>query len=139
LALVVFLTLDRNNFHFILQYPGETMKILPWLSGGFLALSFFYAPYSVLLLHKKSKTLLWVTLVSAGFNVGCNTLIIPSLGLLGAAASTGVSYTLLWLLAQVSAQKVEPQLRTSGAEVSVFLASIGLIFMVSSWIDATYW
>lgn len=51
-----------------------------------------------LLLHKRSKTVLMITVAATALSIGANLLLIPRLGYMGAAWATVLTYSALWSL-----------------------------------------
>jgi O-antigen/teichoic acid export membrane protein len=79
-----------------------------------------------LLLAKRTPPLLWINLLALGFCVGCNLLLIPRLGILGAALSTTSTFAFLALLVMLATRTVAAvpfELRRLATVVAVVLAS----------------
>lgn len=76
------------------------------LAMVFAAFSTFLS--SVYVVSKKSGLSFWMALLGAGSNVLMNLLLIPHVGVMGAAAATLLSYVLVFLVRAVSIRKILP-------------------------------
>lgn len=80
-------------------------RISPWATVSYL----FYAAYAVsqaaLLLAKRSMDLMWISAASLVLNVVLNLLLIPRLGISGAALATLGSFVLMAVLGTVAARR----------------------------------
>ena len=72
----------------------------------FAAFSTFLS--SVYVVSKKSTLSFWTALLGAGSNVVMNLLLIPRIGVLGAALATLASYVLVFLIRAVSIRRLLP-------------------------------
>jgi O-antigen/teichoic acid export membrane protein len=72
----------------------------------------FYGVYTVLMLGANVRRRTWMTSVfttiAALINVGCNLVLIPRYGAMGAAASTLIAYVALAVVAYVANQRIYP-------------------------------
>ena len=66
------------------------------LSNILLNWSFLY--HYILYAHKKDWTIFYITFIAAFINVLLNYLLIPNIGITGAALATFISFLLIWLL-----------------------------------------
>jgi O-antigen/teichoic acid export membrane protein len=57
-------------------------------------------------LARRTRSLIWLTLIAAAVNIALNFLVIPPWGMLGAAFATAVAYTLLFGLYYMQSQRV---------------------------------
>ena len=55
----------------------------------------------IVYLVKKTSWILWLLSISAALNIGLNLLLIPRLGILGAAVATLIAYAVLGILAVI--------------------------------------
>lgn len=81
-----------------------------------------------LLIEKKLAQAAWMTTAAAALNTLLNILLIPTLGVLGAALATAVAYLASALLMAIRAQRVHPfpyEWRKVGAAFAVYLALAG--------------
>lgn len=76
------------------------------LAMVFAAFSTFLS--SVYVVSKKSTLSFWTALLGAGSNVLLNLLLIPRIGILGAAAATLISYVLVFLVRALSIRRLLP-------------------------------
>ncbi len=85
--------------------------------------------HNVFLVFGRLRTEMWVMAVAAGLNVGCNLLLIPHYGIVGAAAATagaeGLILLLFWLL--LHSYGIRPGLRKGGR---VVVATIGMTLVL---------
>jgi len=87
----------------------ETISILPWLALAFFSVAMYYVPMNVLSqTQRKTRIVPVLTVVSAGTNIGLNFLLIPPLGIVGAALSTLGAYLLLAALVFAFSQRIQP-------------------------------
>lgn len=116
-------------------------SLLPVLVCGLLVYAlhiFFNAP---LLIHKKSIVLTCVTTVCCVANLAMNVLLLPRIGIMGAALATLLSYILLVTgLAVVSRRYLRFRLPVNTflsciALVTVIQAALRLIAIPSAWLD----
>lgn len=63
---------------------------------------------SIYVVEKKSRSTLWTTVVGAAFNVIGNILLVPHLGVQGAALSTALSYGLVFLIRAIHSRRLIP-------------------------------
>jgi O-antigen/teichoic acid export membrane protein len=85
------------DFAVQLLYSAEfspSVAPLRWLLPGIITLSVGKVLVAELLARKKSIYTLWISVVTALLNVVGNVLLIPSMGISGAALASTVSYTL---------------------------------------------
>lgn len=115
--------------------------LLPVLVCGLLVYAlhiFFNAP---LLIHKKSIVLTCVTTVCCIVNIGLNIVLLPRMGIMGAAIATLVSYALLVVIMAVASRRYMTfplPIRTfviSIALIAVIQAAMGRGALSSPWID----
>ena len=84
---------------------SETAYILPYVITGVM-LQGLFAPFMIgLFLYKKTKALVKLTWYAATLNVLMNLILVPTMGLLGAAISTLFSYVLLFFLGTIASSK----------------------------------
>lgn len=78
------------------KYGGAT-EIIPWVVSA-LAIHGGYAVYAAgLYIHKKTRVLMWATLVAAVLNMLLNLWLVPLNGVVGAAQATLIAYVVLCL------------------------------------------
>jgi O-antigen/teichoic acid export membrane protein len=77
---------------------AETTAPLRWLLPGIFTLTVGKVLVAELLARKKIRFTLWLSLIAAAVNVAANFLLIPRLGLTGAALASSVSYSLVSLV-----------------------------------------
>ncbi len=71
--------------------------IAPFVAFGAILAAFHPIGEYIILLAKKSGLLVWLLIISAGVNIAGNLLLIPALGLMGAAIATLIAYAVLGL------------------------------------------
>jgi len=72
--------------------------VIPFVASGLLFYGLYQACMNVLYLVKKTSWILWLLSISAALNIGLNLLLIPRLGILGAAVATLAAYFVLGML-----------------------------------------
>lgn len=94
---------------FLKLYVSEAFysawRYTPYLLIGFLFLSlatFLSTPYTV---HKNSLGFLFSSMIGAGINIGLNLLLIPRIGVTGAALATCFSYIAVYLFRGIHTRK----------------------------------
>ena len=75
-----------------------------------------------LLIEKKLAQVAWMVTAAAALNTLLNFLLIPPLGVLGAAAATAIAYMASALLTAIRAQRAHP-FPMNGAKLALFLQS----------------
>ena len=83
-------------------------RFVPVLCLAMVFASFSTFLSSVYVVSKKSTLSFWTALLGAGSNVLMNLLLIPRIGVLGAAVATLLSYVLAFLVRAVSIRKLLP-------------------------------
>ncbi len=99
MARVVARFLYANDFYVAWKY-----SIVLLIGFMFSSLSSFLG--SVYTASKKTTPLLYTSLVGSGFNILFNALLIPLIGILGAALATTASYLLVWAIRLFHAKKI---------------------------------
>lgn len=87
-------------------FPAWQFVPVLCLAMVFAAFSTFLS--SVYVVSKKSTLSFWTALLGAGSNVLLNLLLIPRIGIMGAALATLASYVLVFLIRAVSVRKILP-------------------------------
>ncbi|MFC2010262.1 flippase [Chloroflexota bacterium] len=77
---------------------NEAHILVPILASGILFLSIHNLISFILILNKKPKILAVIWVVAAVLNLGLNIVMVPRVGILGAAISTLISYSLVLIL-----------------------------------------
>ena len=81
-----------GNFHLIAPAYWEGLSVIPFVLVGY----FFYGLYVNFMvgpvLTKKTRVLLWITLLGAAVSITTNLTIVPHLGILGAGWAVALSY-----------------------------------------------
>lgn len=72
--------------------------VIPFVASGLLFYGLYQVCMNVLYLEKKTYWILWLLSISAALNIGLNLLLIPRLGILGAAVATLAAYFVLGML-----------------------------------------
>lgn len=79
--------------------------ITPFIALSFLVFGFYGIIFNIFLLEKQTKIPSYLWLISAPINVILNVIMVPILGIIGAAITTLIGYTLLAILAVYYSQK----------------------------------
>ena len=91
--------LFSNDFYFAWVYTPVLI-----CASVFNSLASFYG--SIYTSSKKTGMLFYSTLIGAGGNIVLNFLLIPSLGAMGAAIATMVSYIIVWVVRAIHSRKL---------------------------------
>ena len=98
------------------------------LAMAFAAFSTFLS--SVYVVSKRSTLSFWTALLGAGSNVLLNLLLIPRIGVMGAAAATLMSYVLVFLVRSVSIRRLLPfSLAGPVVALDVLLLTVQAVFL----------
>jgi len=89
--------------HVTVAFPVLALLILGGLLVGLYSIEVL-----VIYLHEETWLLAAILGLLAAFNLGANLLLVPRIGMLGAAASTAVTYALQWVVVRVLAQRRLP-------------------------------
>jgi len=83
-----------------IEFTAGSM-VVPVLAFGILSYTLYQVCMHTLYLVKKTIWILSLLCISAGLNIGLNILLIPNLGILGAAVAALISYAVLGILTTV--------------------------------------
>jgi len=123
----LFMPMFINSF-FSEEYHGA-ISILPWLALGFFSVALYLVPMNVLSqTQRETRIVPILTIAAAASNIGLNLLLIPPLGIVGAAISTLGAYLLLATLVFLVSQRyhaVEYQYRRVGMVVASMVTIVG--------------
>ena len=72
--------------------------VIPFVAFGLMLYGLYQVCMNILYLAKKTSWILWLHIISAAVNIGLNLLLIPRLGILGAAVATLTAYFVLGML-----------------------------------------
>ena len=103
--------------------------IIPWVIGGVALQGLFPVASAGLQIQKRSGRILLAILSAAGLNVLLNLLLIPSLGIEGAAIATLLAYGLMTALAAWMGRGTVP-VRPEYRRIVVFVAMAALMYGV---------
>ena len=103
--------------------------IIPWVIGGVALQGLFPVASAGLQIQKRSGRILLAILSAAGLNVLLNLLLIPSLGIEGAAIATLLAYGLMTALAAWMGRGTVP-VRPEYRRIAVFVAMAALMYGV---------
>ena len=103
--------------------------IIPWVIGGVALQGLFPVVSAGLQIQKRSGRILLAILSAAGLNVLLNLLLIPSLGIEGAAIATLLAYGLMTALAAWMGRGTVP-VRPEYRRIAVFVAMAALMYGV---------
>lgn len=123
---------------FRLIFPPEYeagAAVLPWVALGYALYGVYFVPTQLLVLIEGRSGWLWTgTATGAIVNLGANLLLIPRVGIQGAAQATAIGYAAMLFVVSAYAWKtvsVRPQLRT-GRVLTLVLFSAALTGVVTS-------
>lgn len=127
--LLIFFSKQVLNIMFGPVYTAGYL-VLMLLSVGYILSTFGHAPYHALNMLKKTKVIMYVTMICASLNVILNFLLIPLYGIEGAAfatATTYVSQSLLLVTFSLHIMRITP---FSFSILKSFLAGILSIIFI---------
>ena len=115
-------------------------QFVPVLCLAMVFASFSTFLSSVYVVSKRSGLSFWTALLGAGSNVALNLLLIPRIGVLGAALATLLSYILVFLVRAVSIRKLLPfSLAVPTVLLDAVLLTVQAVFLtlqIRGWIFA---
>ena len=79
------------------EFSGGSV-VIPYIAFGWVIFSFYQVCLYILHLTKKTYWILRLISISAALNIALNIVLIPQMGILGAAVATLVAYAILGLL-----------------------------------------
>ncbi len=94
--------------HLIHPSYWSGLPLVPIVLFGYLFLGIYTNVSAGIYIEKKTGTLPFITLLAAAVNVGANYLLIPSMGMIGAAWATFLAYAAMAAAGFVAAQRVYP-------------------------------
>lgn len=139
-----FLFIAVFSKEFLLFVFGEAY-VSGWLALSILAFGYFifgfnYNTLNILQTLKKTKTILFVTVSAATFNIILNITLIPPYGMLGGAIATTGAYVFMFLLSSALLfrfTKLKPVKKLQLKGVLAALISFSIIFLISKYISIT--
>ena len=97
-----------GNFHLIAPAYWSGLNVIPWVLLGYfcygLYVNFMVGP----VLMKKTRVLLWITLLGAAVSITTNLTLVPQLGILGAGYAVTLSYATMAAALFVFTHRVYP-------------------------------
>jgi len=106
--------------------PEELIALLV-VGEMFLSIRLLYT--QVLYLRERTRTVMAIVLATAGMNIALNLLLIPKMGILGAAIATSTSYAVQLLLMMVAAQRSQ-LIGIPIRSLARILAGVGLMYVI---------
>lgn len=95
----VIITIADPQFH-------EAYKYVVSILLGYIAYGIFQYMQLGILVHKKTRIIAILTLLAAALNVGCNFVLVPAIGIWGAALATFISWAFLAVCVYFPAQRL---------------------------------
>lgn len=86
----------------------ESTKVVAWIVFGYLAFGIYSVSAQGTYFSMRTRLVPVVTLLAGGLNVGLNFALIPSMGILGAAVATVVSFAALALMQGTLSRRLYP-------------------------------
>lgn len=117
-------------------------SVLQVLALGFMANSFFGLNYYTLMATGKSRLLMNCSLISAVTNIVLNLILIPSLGMLGAAIASATSFTLIEIYMTLKLYqflKIHPFTITYLKFTGLSILLVGIFYIFRSLFINTFW
>ena len=116
------------------EYAGAYV-VIPWIATGYVFWALYNASQIPLFIAKRTRPLLWINLVALAFNVAVNLLLIPRFGIVGAAATTLLSFMLLAGLG-ILVSRSEAHVPFEGGRLARTLAVVVLGGATAIWLDS---
>jgi O-antigen/teichoic acid export membrane protein len=104
--------------------------VVPLISSSLLVLQFSGLAQYILMLAKRTKAIATLLAIAAGLNIMLNILLIPPLGILGAAIATAICYIALGISLHLASTKnlvFELDLKLTGKAI---LSSLGVVIFI---------
>lgn len=106
----------------------NAVSILPWLAVAFFSVALYNVPMNVLSQTQRETNIVpLLTVTAAGANIGLNFILIPPLGIVGAAISTLGAYFLLALLVFGISQRINPVRYKYTRTATIVIAMVAII------------
>jgi O-antigen/teichoic acid export membrane protein len=116
----------------------EAWRVAPWVALSYL----FYGAYSIsqvtVFVAKRTWPLFWINLGCLALNVALNFVLIPRIGVLGAAVATLGTFAVLALLGTRASRALGQRSFQRGRALAVFAVAIGSAFAaygIDAWRD----
>lgn len=109
--------------------------VIPWIATGYVFWALYNASQIPLFIAKRTRPLVWINLVALVFNVVVNLILIPRFGLVGAAATTLLSFVLLAGLG-ILVSRSEAQVPFEGGRLTRTLATVVVGGVAAVWLDS---
>lgn len=87
---------------------GVAADVLPVIAFGAASQALYTMLVGIIFLRRRTRFLPLITIVSAGTNVGLNLVLIPPMGVMGAAWTTLIAYALFASLTYLFARRIYP-------------------------------
>jgi len=100
------------------------------ISFGFLFFVSIGLNESLLILHKKTKFIFKISILCALINLILNIFLVEKIGILGAAISSSISFSLIGLLAFLMARKIEKLQFDFNKNIKAFFSGIITVFII---------
>jgi O-antigen/teichoic acid export membrane protein len=115
-------------YYFIAPSYRSAVSIIPLATVSGVLNGAYIIPVTFLFWQKATTRIPMITLVSALVNVGMNLLLIPRVGMIGAAWATAVAYVVMVVLCWRMAQGVTPFPYEYGFAIRTIIAGVALFF-----------
>lgn len=124
--------IDKIYFQFLNYHEIDLIYIIFIVFSGIYMLGLYYFYVNYLFYHKTTKSISTATSIVAAVNVVLTIVLIPYLGVAGAAYSTLISYIVYLILIQNKAIQIEPSIKsTRWYSFGVVGISLVLFFVIS--------
>ncbi|MEM4217283.1 MAG: oligosaccharide flippase family protein [Candidatus Methanomethylicaceae archaeon] len=124
--------LSQNIVEVLLgQSFGSASAILPWVAGGSFFFGFSQYSNTPFQLKEKPNQLLYLIIMAAILNIVLNFLLIPPLGILGAAYATFLAYLIYLIVSYLLVNRIFPLFFPWKTLSKAILASVGMYLILS--------
>ncbi len=107
----------------------EGLKIVPVILLSYAFLGISNTIVAGIYIEKQTRKLPLITFIGAGVNIGANYLLIPQLGLMGAALATLLSYAIMTVVLYFIVQKIYP-IRYEWERIAKITAASLVVFLL---------
>jgi O-antigen/teichoic acid export membrane protein len=139
LGMVALLELDRRFMHLIGTYDAVIPALVGCVTAGLYVLGVYLLFTNVLAFRRKTARLAIVTAVAALLNAVLTVVLLATVGVIGAAISTLLTYAAYLLLVMRAAHNVEPDLDRFNARAAVVMAASASVLVAAGVFQASSW
>ncbi len=110
------------------------LKIVPVILLSYVFLGISNTIVAGIYIEKQTRKLPFITFIGAGVNIGANYLLIPRMGIMGAAIATLLSYSIMTIVLYLIVQKIYP-LRYEWERIAKISISSVVVFLLYHFVE----